>query len=82
MAENQIIVYGTSWCGDCWRSKRLLDRHEVDYVWVDIDQDRGASNLVLQINNGNRAVPTIVFPEGDTLTEPSDSQLKARLGLE
>ncbi len=82
MAENQIIVYGTSWCGDCWRSKRLLDRNEVDYVWVDIDQDRGASNLVLQINNGNRAVPTIVFPEGDTLTEPSDSQLKARLGLE
>ena len=82
MPEPQITVYGTSWCGDCWRSKRLLDDHNVPYRWVDIDQDAEAADFVKRVNNGNRAVPTIIFPQGDSLTEPSNTHLMARLGLE
>lgn len=76
-----IIVYGTNWCFDCKVTKRFLDRRGVEYVWVDIDEDHSARALVERINGGNRSVPTIVFPDGSTLTEPSKDELAEKLGL-
>lgn len=76
-----LVVYGTAWCGDCYRSKRFLDRNGVPYTWVDIDQDAEGAKQVIEINQGRRSVPTIVFPDGSTLTEPSDGQLGRKLGL-
>ncbi len=81
MAHNTIIVYGTDWCPDCERSKRFLGKHRVRYDWVDIDRDEEGRQLVERINRGNRSVPTLVFPDGSVLVEPSDAQLAAKLGL-
>ena len=77
----QIIVYGTTWCPDCRRSKQFLGEHRIQYVWVDIEQDETAMAEVQRINDGLRVVPTIVFPDGDVLVEPSNDELGARLGL-
>lgn len=82
MTEGELIVYATNWCGDCHRARRFLDEHQVAYRWVDIDQDREAEALVKQVNRGNRSVPTLVFPDGSLLVEPSTSELAQRLGLE
>ena len=30
-------MYGAEWCGDCRRSKALLDRRGVDYDYVDLE---------------------------------------------
>lgn len=79
--NTQIILYGTTWCGDTIRSRRYLDANNIPYVWVDINKDPEARRLVESINNGNRSVPTIVFPDGSTLTEPSNSVLAAKLGI-
>ncbi len=76
----ELVVYGTSWCGDCQRARRFLDRHQVAYRWVDIDQDAGARATVERLNRGQRSVPTIVFPDGSLLVEPSEAELAARLG--
>ncbi len=81
-ARREIIMYGTAWCGDCVRSKRLLDRYGVVYRWIDIDQDLEAQARVIEINAGLRSVPTIVFPDGSVLVEPSDPELAAKLGLD
>ncbi len=81
MAHDTITVYGTFWCPDCERSKRFLGKHLVCYDWVDIDQDDQARQLVENINHGKRSVPTLVFPDGSVLVEPSDAQLAAKLGL-
>lgn len=70
-----LTVYGALWCGDCRRSKRLLDRLHVPYTWIDVDQDEDASELVRTINGGSRAIPVIVFPDGHHLTEPADRDL-------
>jgi thioredoxin reductase (NADPH) len=80
-AENSIIVYGTTWCPDCRRSKQFLAEHRIQYRWVDIEQDPAAVAEVEQINDGKRIVPTIVFGDGDILVEPSNDELAARLGL-
>jgi glutaredoxin-like protein len=82
VSENEpLIVYGTTWCGDCYRSKRFLDTHHVPYTWVDIGNDPRATQVVMTINRGRRSVPTIVFPDGSTLTEPSNRELGQKLGL-
>jgi len=74
-----IIMYGTTWCPDCVRSKRFLDARQAAYEWVNIDEDAEAAALVMQLNHGMRSVPTIVFPDGTVLTEPSDRTLAAAL---
>jgi len=82
MAVGQIIMYGTSWCGDCARAKRMFDKKAVKFTWNDIDKDAGARAFVEGVNRGNRSVPTIVFPDGSILVEPSDSELEKKLNLD
>jgi len=81
MSEELIKVYGTRWCGDCYRVKWLLDRHEINYQWININQDSIAKDFVWQVNNGNLSVPTIAFADGSILTEPSNLELLTKLGL-
>ena len=74
-----ITVYGADWCSDCKRSKRLLDSKNIEYTWVDIDNNEAALQTVKSLNQGKRIIPTIVFPNGDILVEPTDSQLSSKL---
>ena len=77
----KIIVYGTPWCGDCYRSHKLFQEAGIDYVEINIDQDKEAADKVIQINNGYRSVPTIVFPDGAILVEPSNNELAKALEI-
>lgn len=79
IAEQGIVVYATSWCGDCRLAKSLLDEREVSYKWIDIDRDPSAVDLVLRLNGGYRTVPTIVFPDGRVLVEPTRRELQDAL---
>ena len=75
----RITVYATPYCGDTRRARRVLDELQVSYEFVDIRQDPQAARLVEEINQGYRSSPTIVFPDGSVLVEPSDATLRARL---
>jgi glutaredoxin len=75
-----IIVYGTTWCGDCYRTRRFLDKQSVPYRWINIDEDIDAEQIVLKLNRGMRSVPTILFPDGTMLVEPSNTALSQKLG--
>ena len=77
----ELIVYGAAWCGDCHRSRRFLDRNGIPYRWIDVDQDPASVARVLEINHGKRSVPTLIFPDGTTLTEPSNAELAKKLGI-
>jgi mycoredoxin len=81
MAE-KIILYGTTWCAGSRRAKQLLDENKIDYRWVDIDIERSARSILEEINHGYQSVPTIVFPDGKTLTEPTMNELAKQLGIE
>jgi len=72
-------MYSADWCGDCRRSKRLMDSLNVQYTVIDVEADPSASDRVIEINGGQRSIPVIVFPDGTHLTEPSDNDLKAKL---
>jgi glutaredoxin-like protein len=79
MSKDQITFYGADWCGDCRRSKRLLEELNVEYTLIDTDSDLTAADKVVEINGGVKSIPVIVFSDGTHLTEPSDVDLKAKL---
>lgn len=80
--EKQIVLYGTSWCPDCKRSKQFFGEQRIPYAYVDIEHDSEAMAFVEKTNRGNRSIPTIVFPDGTILVEPSNAQLAEKLGLQ
>ena len=79
MSKHQITVYGTPWCGDCKRAMRVLDQHQASYQYVNIEVDDNGRSYVEQVNRGYQSVPTIVFPDGSVLVEPSSSVLTQKL---
>jgi thioredoxin reductase (NADPH) len=79
---DQIIVYSTIWCPDCKRAKKFLGEHRIPYENIDIEQDEKAMAFVQEVNHGMRIIPTILFPDGSTLSEPSNSQLADKLGMQ
>lgn len=76
---DQLTIYSTQWCGYCHRLMRQLDREGVGYAVVDIEQQPDAAEFVMSVNGGNQTVPTVVFPDGTALTNPSLAEVKGRL---
>ena len=74
-----LTIYSTTWCGYCTRLKNQLDRAGVAYDAVDIEVEPEAEALVKRVNGGNAVVPTVVFPDGTALTNPSITEVQARL---
>ena len=74
-----VTMYTTSWCGYCVRLKKLMQREGITYAEVNIETDAQAADVVMQANGGNRTVPTLVFPDGSALTNPSIEQIKAHV---
>ncbi len=70
-----LVVYSTSWCGPCIRLKRFLDEQGIDYRDVDIETDPEAARFVMRVNHGNRTVPTVTFPDGRTVTNPTPAEV-------
>ena len=82
MKAPEIKVYGASWCPDCHRAKRFLGDQRVPFEWHDIEQDPDGVKIVQERNNGNNVIPTIIFPDGSHLAEPTNEELAEKIGLE
>lgn len=79
MSDEMIKIYGASWCPDTERARQCLKRNSTQYVWCDIEQDKQGCAFVEQVNKGKRRIPTIVFPDGSILVEPSNIELENKL---
>ncbi|RKW70454.1 glutaredoxin family protein [Galactobacter caseinivorans] len=78
MTESQVIMYGADWCGDCIRSKRVLDEIGVPYAYVNLVETPEAADTAEQIS-GRKNIPVVVMPDGSHLVEPTDSELRSSL---
>ena len=76
---SRFTMYSTPWCGYCHRLKSQLDREGIDFDVVDIERDPAAAQIVMRANGGNQTVPTLVYSDGDSHTNPSVKQVKAKL---
>jgi mycoredoxin len=73
-----IVMYGADWCGDCHRARRVLQRHEVEFEWIDVEAEPAMAEKARRIG-GRPNIPVIVFPDGSVLVEPTDPELEAKL---
>jgi len=81
MSDTTITMYSTPWCGYCSRLKAQMGREGIAFTEIDIEQDPASAAFVESVNGGNQTVPTVVFPDGSAMTNPSIGQVKAKLGL-
>ena len=73
---SQIVMYATEYCPDCHRAKAFFEANKIEYLRVGLEGNEEATEFVMNINNGNRSVPTIIFPNGSVLVEPSWGELQ------
>src|SRR3954454_7414943 len=76
---SMLTMYTTDWCGYCVRLKHGLEREGISYEEVNIERQPDAAEIVMQVNGGNRTVPTVVFPDGSAATNPSFGEVKETL---
>ena len=79
LSLKQIIMYATETCADCKSAKAFFEAHDIQFTRVNLEGNAEATEFVMQINHGNRSVPTILFPDGSVLVEPSWQELRHKL---
>ncbi len=77
-----VTVYKSNFCPHSLMVERFLKRNQIPATFVNIDGNMEAKRVVMALNNGYASVPTLVFPDGDQLTEPSFTQLRVKLGIQ
>ncbi len=55
----KIVMYTTPWCRDCKAAKKFLAERGVPFEEVDIEQRPEAAQIVMDLNDGMRKVPTL-----------------------
>lgn len=77
-----FTLYSTTWCPFCKRLVSDLAKAGISYRNVDVDDDVDAGELVKSLNNGDRIVPTLVFPDGSSMTNPTIHEVLDKLGVD
>jgi mycoredoxin len=75
----RVVLYGTLTCPAVAPVKALLARSGVAFEYVGLEFNPGARETVKAIHGGDATVPTIVFPDGTTMSEPTRAELGDRL---
>ena len=75
----KLDFYTTDWCGDCVRSKALLNKLDVNFNEINVDVNQEANEYIKFLQVNQRRIPTIVFEDGSFLVEPSDIELENKL---
>jgi mycoredoxin len=75
----QLTMYSTTWCGYCRRLKLQLDEAGIAYREIDIERNPDAARFVEGVNGGNQTVPTVLFPDETTATNPSFADVRKKL---
>ena len=73
-------MFSTTWCGYCRRLKSQMDSKGIPYTEVNIENDEDAAAFVMKANDGNQTVPTLLFSDGSTATNPSLAEVTERVG--
>lgn len=79
---DKITLYTSRWCGHSRSVEGFLKRNEVGVNKVNIDDDDEARRRLIEMNSGYASVPTLLFPDGTKLTEPTLFEIREKLGME
>ena len=77
-----ITLYTSNWCAHAMSVEGFLEKYDISVNMINIDRDREARERLIEINGGYASVPTLIFPDGSKLTEPSFGELREKLSIE
>jgi len=76
---SNIKMYGTPTCRDCVIAKQVFQELGTEYEFINIENDEEATRKAIELNNGIRRIPVIIFEDNSMLVEPSGEELKSKM---
>lgn len=58
-AKAKVEIYSSPWCGYCYRAKQLLEGKGVAFTEIDLDEEPGRRQEMVQRAQGRTTVPQI-----------------------
>lgn len=79
--NGRVVMFGADWCPDCRRAKTFMQNNGINFYFIDVDKHDWATDLVEEINNGKRIIPTLLVDD-QAHTNPDNNKIKELLKLE
>ena len=79
---SKIKMYGTPTCKDCVIAKQVFQELGTDYEFINIGNNEEATQKAIELNNGVRRIPVILFADNSILVEPNGEELKAKMATQ
>ena len=79
---SKIKMYGTPTCKDCVIAKQVFQELGTDYEFINIGNNEEATQKAIELNNGVRRIPVILFADNSILVEPNGEELKAKIATQ
>ena len=76
---SNIKMYGTPTCRDCVIAKQVFQELGTDYEFINIEDSQEATEKAIELNNGVRRIPVIIFADNSILVEPTGEELKSKM---
>ncbi len=76
-----LQVVGLRWSAEDHKVREFLSRNQVPFKWLDPERTDQAGALLAQYGVPDSKLPTVLFPDGSTLSQPKLPELAARVGL-
>lgn len=77
----QVRVVGHRWSDRSQEVKTFLAHNHVPYLWLDVERDQGARELVELAAATPADLPLVLVPDGEPLRSPSNRAVADALGL-
>jgi thioredoxin reductase (NADPH) len=79
--DERVRVVGHRWSARSHEVKDFLTRNQVPFKWLELERDPEATRLLEANGCGADRLPVVVTSEGETLVEPSTTEVANVLGL-
>ncbi|WP_446741640.1 FAD-dependent oxidoreductase [Silvibacterium acidisoli] len=76
-----IRVVGPRWSALDFQVRDFLSRNQVPYEWLDPERDSKAFELLNRYQLDDRKLPAVLFADGSSLVQPSQTALAEKVGL-
>ncbi len=74
-------VIGPRWSAQDHPVRDFLSRNQVPYIWLDPEREDEAFQWLERYGLDDRKLPAILFPDGSSLVQPTQTALAEKIGL-
>jgi glutaredoxin len=77
-STKDVVIYTTSWCGWCRKTRQWLDAKGVSYVNKDIEDDPDAGAEMRELTGGDSGIPVVVI-DGEVIQGYNERKMASLL---